>query len=170
MESFDVFIITAEDENICRSQVINPRFLGWDACERHELRQLWTGITWIKHIWKDIRHIASRDTVFIQTYRVTCLYCRAHGQSQTACWKPCEPGDSEHGLDEEDLSHLVPLGQVPPCDHGSWYRTGGRESKISITNPPWSQYSGDEVRYGWNQIFKHKVASLGYEEEIILLY
>lgn len=30
-----------------------------------------------------------------------------------------EPSDNESGLDKEDLSHLVPLGQVPPCDLGS---------------------------------------------------
>lgn len=31
----------------------------------------------------------------------------------------CEPSDNKNGLDKEDLSHLVPLSQVPPCDHGS---------------------------------------------------
>lgn len=31
----------------------------------------------------------------------------------------CEPRDNESGLDKEDLSHLVPLSQVPPCDRGS---------------------------------------------------
>lgn len=31
----------------------------------------------------------------------------------------CETSDNESGLGREDLSHLVPLGQVPPCGHGS---------------------------------------------------
>lgn len=64
-----------------------------------------------------------RDTVFVST--VTCVYCRAHGCGQAACWKAvCVHRLTMSTAPGKDLSHLVPLCQVTPRD--PWFMTQNR--------------------------------------------